>query len=1142
MSRLLLLLAAAGLCFAQSPHGTIAGTISDRAGAVVAGVEVVALQTATGLTFRSKSSEDGTYFIPSVPIGGLVVTASAQGFKTFRRSGLTMEVDQRMRLDITLELGAVTETVTVTEELPRVATDDSTVGAIIEQERIEQLPINGRHVFSLVQLVAGVQPIDRDADGFAEITNQGFSQMRVNGGPVYGNQILLDGGMNTAPVHGEVSVVPLLDSVKEFKVETNGLKAEYGQSSGGVINVVTKSGTNRISGSAYEFVRNDFFDARNFFAVNRDPLSGRYNPMLRYNQYGATVGGPVYIPGLYNGKGKTFFYFGYEQWRYKSGSLNRGTVPTALERNGDFTKSLNGLGQSQPIFDPATTRTNPGGSGYVRDVFAGSVIPRSRFDPVALNVLKYMPAANVDPINASTQTNNYLSLAPSPDDQGVTQVKVDHRVSQKDSFFGRYSRNRNHRGGGGYGLGPADPALFARDDQRDNHNFILSSTHVFSVNRLNEFRANVTRQHLDFRHISADEGWPAKLGLPASLPQDLFPRFDISGIFSLGATSPTLGTRAQHTVQFTEALTIIRGKHQIKLGTDQRWVRLNWYQKQYPSGQYTFSAALTSNPQQSAGTGIAMASFLLGVVAGGQIISLPQYSFQSWINGSYVQDDWKVTRRLTLNIGLRYDIASEPVERWNRHSNFLPYVTNKETGYGGVLTYAGVDAPRQFVERDNNNFGPRFGFGYALTKDGKTAVRGAFGILYLNGLSGNTSGDNSNSLGFSATTPFVAPGGGPFPAFQLSQGPQNIVIPQGVAGGPAAFRGLSVRFQDPNQRTPYQEQWNFTIDRALPGKWTASVSYTGNHGVKLFGGNYDINSLDPQYYALGNVLNNSVANPFAGRIPGTSLNNATVSRVQSLKPLPDYLTVATFANHGLSSSYHAFQAHVQRRYSNGFSLMVSYTNSKLIDEVASSSGSQGGTDDYRLGKFNRRLERGIDPNDISQRMVISGLYELPLARHAKGWQGRFVKGWQINSISTIQRGDPLEVRGANNFTGINFPNVLYDPTLSGEKRNVLQWFDVAAFRNPADWTVGNVGRSLPRTRGPGLLTMNLSLFKTFRISERVRTEFRAEAFNGLNHTNPLNPNVSFSPNRDGVSTNPNFGRITSASPARRLQFGLRLSW
>ncbi|MBI4909369.1 MAG: TonB-dependent receptor [Acidobacteria bacterium] len=1140
--KLMLLLAGAAVGLAQSPHGTIAGTISDSLGAVVANVEVVAQETGTGLTFRSKSSENGTYFIPSVPIGGLTVTASAPGFKTFRRQGLTMEVDQRMRLDITLELGAVTETVTVNEELPRIATDDSTVGAIIEQERIEQLPINGRHVFSLVQLVAGVQPLDRDADGFAEITNQGFSQMRVNGGPVYGNQIMLDGGMNTAPVHGEVSVVPLLDSVKEFKVETNGLKAEYGQSSGGVINVVTKSGTNRISGSAYEFVRNDFFDARNFFAVNQDPLSGRYNPMLRYNQYGATVGGPVYIPRLYNGKGKTFFYFGYEQWRYKSGSLNRGTVPTELERNGDFTKSLNGLGQSQPIFDPSTTRPNPNGTGFVRDLFPGSVIPRSRFDPVAVNVLKYMPAANVAPINVFTQTNNYLSLAPSPDDQGVTQVKVDHRLSKKDSFFGRYSRNRNHRGGGGFGLGPADPALFARDDQRDNHNFILSSTHVFSVNLLNEFRANVTRQNLDFRHISADGGWPAKLGLPASLPQDLFPRFDVSGIFSLGATSPTLGTRAQHTIQFTEAMTIIRGRHQIKVGTDQRWVRLNWLQKQYPSGQYTFSAALTSNPQQSAGTGIAMASFLLGTVAGGQIISLPAYSFHSWINGSYVQDDWKVTRRLTLNIGLRYDIASEPVERWNRHSNFLPYVTNKETGYGGVLSYAGVDTPRQFVNRDNNNFGPRFGFGYALTKDGKTAVRGAFGILYLNGLSGNTSGDNSNSLGFSATTPFVAPGGGPFPAFQLSNGPPNIVVPQGVAGGPAAFRGLSVRYQDPNQRTPYQEQWNFTIDRALPGKWTASVSYTGNHGVKLFGGNYDINAMDPQNFALGNILNNTVANPFAGKIPGTSLNNATISRVQSLKPLPDYLTVATFANHGLSSSYHAFQAHVQRRYSNGFSLMVSYTNSKLIDEAASSSGSQGGVDGYRLGKHNRRLERGLDPSDISQRMVISGLYELPFARHATGWQKRVVKGWQLNTINTTQRGDPLEVRGANNFTGINFPNVLYDPTLSGEQRGVLQWFDVAAFRNPADWTVGNVARSLPRTRGPGMFTMNLSLFKTFRFSERVRTEFRAEAFNGLNHTNLLNPNASFSPNREGLSTNPNFGRITTASPARRLQFGLRLSW
>jgi hypothetical protein len=512
------------------------------------------------------------------------------------------------------------------------------------------------------------------------------------------------------------------------------------------------------------------------------------------------------------------------------------------------------------------------------------------------------------------------------------------------------------------------------------------------------------------------------------------------------------------------------------------------------------------------------------------------------MNGTYLQDDWKATPRLTFNFGLRYDLSSEPVERHNRFSNFDPFQINPQTKMPGTLLYAGIDIPRNFVRRDYNNVGPRLGIAYALTKDGKTAVRSAFGMLYMNDLAANTSGDNSNSLGFSSSTPWVSPVPGPYHAFQLSVGPANLILPQGSAAGPSAYRALSVRFQDPNTAVPYQLQWNFTIDRALPKKWTASVGYAGNHGVKLFGGNYDINQLDPQYFSLGLALQNTVPNPFAGQLPGTSLNNPTISRSQSLKPLPDYLTVGTFANHGASSSYHSLLVTVQRRYSNGLSVLMSYTNSKLINDSPSGGGSQGAADDYRMGRYNRRLERGLDPNDISQRMVISNVYELPFLKHSKHWVTHIAKGWQLNSITTLQTGDPLEVRGTNNFTGIGWPDMISDPTLPKNQRTLLRWFDTDAFRNPADWTIGNVARSLPKTRGPGMFTMNLSMFKTFRPTERLRAEIRAEAFNGLNHVNPNNPNASFSPNRQGVNTNPNFGRITTAGPARRIQFGTRLSW
>jgi hypothetical protein len=1124
---------------AQSPKGTITGTVTDIQGARVPRVEVIARHVGTNISYSTASSDDGTYVIASLPVGAFEVTASAPGFKNFRRTDVVLEVAQRLRLDITLELGAVSETVTVTGEVTRVRTEESTLGTVVERQRIEQLPLNGRHVFNLVKLVAGVQPRFRDQEGFAEITNQSFSQIRFNGGPVYGNQFFLDGGTNTVPVHNEISVVPMVDAVEEFKVETNALKAEFGQTSGGVVNVVTKAGSNEFHGSLYEFLRNDVLDARNAFATQRDPATGRIKPVLRYNQYGGTLGGPVRIPGVYDGRNRTFFHAGYEQWRHRSAAVRRGTVPTALERAGDFSRTFDGRGVLIPIYDPATTRANPAGSGFVRDLLPGNLVPRNRFDAVSLKVLEFLPQPNVPPNNPFTNADNFLSLASSPTNQGVTNVRVDHRFSESDSIFFRYSVTRNTREGKGIGLGPADPDTFARNDQRDNHNWILTETHVFSPNLIHEFKGNVTRQDLPFQHGSFGGDWPSKLGLPRSIPQDLFPRIEIGGVMAIGAPNFAAGHRAQHSVQFADSLTWIRGRHQLKLGTDQRWQRLNWILRSFPSGQYTFSAGLTGDPQRPAGTGIGMATFLLGEVTGGQLGFQPHFSFHSWSNGTYFQDDFKLTPRLTLNLGVRYDFSSTPVERHNRHSNFDPFLPNSETRLPGVLAYSGVTAPRSFVDRDYNNFGPRVGFAYALTKDGKTAIRGGYGLVYLLTESGDASGDASNSLGFSSVTPFTALG--PFQVFQFSQGPASLLLPRGAAGGTSAFRGQDVRYQDRNAPAPYLQQWNLTVQRELPGQWVVSASYAGNRGVKLFGSNYDLNQLDPVHFSQGLALQDRVANPFQGQVAG-SLGAATVPRSQVLRPFSDYLTVATFANHGASSIYHSLQLTAEKRYAKGVSALVSYTNGKLINDSFSSAGSQGGLDGFRLGRFNRRIDRALDADDIAQRLVVSGVWDLPFGRDAQGAARQVIGGWQINTITTIQSGSPLAVRGSNNFTGIPFPDLLRDPTLPGSGRSVLRWFDPDAFRNPANFTVGNAPRTLPNTRGPGLVDVAFSAFKEFRLAEGKALEFRAELFNALNRVNLNNPNVTFTPNAQGVNSNPNLGRITSSLNARTIQLGLRLAF
>ncbi len=1141
----LFLLAASGL-MAQSPKGTIIGTVSDTQGARIPNVEVTALHVGTNIEYKGRSSEDGTYVIPSLPTGAFEVSAGAAGFKTFRRTDVVLEVAQRLRLDIVLELGAVTETITVTGEVARVQTEDSALGTVVERQRIEQLPLNGRHVFSLVKLVAGVQPRFRDQDGFAEITNQSFSQIRFNGGPVYGNQFLLDGGFNTVPVHNEISVVPMVDAVEEFKVETNSLKAEYGQTSGGIVNVVTKAGANEFHGSLYEFLRNDALDARYAFATQRDPLTGRIKPVLRFNQYGGTIGGPVRLPKIYNGKNRTFFFFGYEQWRQRTGVLRQATVPTPAERAGDFANTRDRSGRVIPIFDPATTRANPAGSGFIRDRFAGNVVPRNRFDPLSLRVLEFMPLPNAAPQDPITNSLNFLSLASTPVDQGVTNIRADHRFSARDSILFRYSGTRNTRQGRGWGLGPADPDTFARRDQRDNHNWVLTETHVFSPTVLNEFRGTVTRQWLPFLHPSFGQNWPDKLGMPAIIPRDLFPTVAIAGLLDLGPSAFAAGLRAQHYVQVTDSVTLIRGRHQMKLGVDHRWGRLNWVLHGFRAGQYVFSTSLTGDPLNPAGTGVGLATFLLGEVSGGQINNRPFFSFHSWATGIYAQDDFKLTPRLTLNMGLRYDLASSPVERHSKFSNFDPFVTNPETGLPGVLRYAGANSPRHFVDRDYNNIGPRFGFAYDLTGDGKTAIRGGYGLVYLLTESGDTSGDGSNSLGFEATTSFSPLG--PFKAFQFSQGPPAILQPLGAAGGPSAFRGQTVRFQDRNAPTPYLQQWNLTLQRALPGQWVASATYAGNRGVKLFGANYDLNQLDPRHFSLGLALQDRAPNPFRGQIPTGGLSADTVPRSQLLLPFPDYLSVATFASHGASSTYHSLQVTVEKRYSKGLSALISYTNGKLINDSFSSAGSQGGLDGFRLGRFNRRLDRAIDQDDVSQRLVASGVYELPFGpgkrflSGAHGVAAQMVGGWQVNTITTIQSGSPLVVRGANNFTGINFPDMVRDPTLPRSERNVLRWFDADAFRNPPDFVIGNAPRTLPNTRGPGLIDVSFSAFKDFRIREHKTLEFRAEMFNALNHVNHNNPNVSFSPNRQGINTNALFGRITSALNARTIQLGLRLSF
>jgi hypothetical protein len=1146
----------AALCLAaplsaQTALGTITGIVTDPAGAPVPNVEVTATAVATSLTYRASSNDSGTYVIPNVPIGQFSLRASATGFKQVTRTGVNVEVAQRLRVDIVFELGSVSDSVEIRAEIPRIQTEDSSLGTVVEQKRIEDLPLNGRHVFNLVKVVAGVVPRSNSTDGFAEVNNQTFSQMRINGGPAYGNQFFLDGVSNTAAVHNEISVVPMADSVQEFRVDTNALKAEYGQTAGGVINAVTKSGGNQFHGSLYEFLRNDSLDARNAFSTQPDPRTGRTKQVLRYNQFGGTAGGPVLIPKLYNGKNRTFFFAGWEQWKWRStGAPQIGTVATDEQRGGDFSKTFDSRGTLIPIYDPATTAPNPAGSGFVRSLFPGNVVPRARFDSLAVKVLPYMPAANARPTDAITNVNNFVSLAKSTSDQTVSTTRIDHRLTDRDSLFFRYSFTWNTLKNAGWGLGPADPA--ARNDQRDNHNAVLAYTRTISPTIVNDLRFGITRQYLPFLHPSFDQGWPAKLGYPSIIPQDTFPPVQIAGMLTIGNPNFSGGLRAQNIGQIVDQVSMSRGKHSLKAGVDIRDWRNSFINRLNPSGNFSFTTGLTGNPLSPAGNGVGLATFLLGEVSSGTLGYRPFFQSRATPLALYFQDDWKVTSRLTLNMGVRYDASYGFKEIHDRHSNFEPFQINPESKLPGTLVYSGKNGvPQSYIDVDKNNIGPRFGFAWAPGGDGKTAIRGGYGLIYLPIESGAIVPDNQNALGFSVDTQFVGAGGGPVRAFKFSEGPSAVLQPLGAAGGPSAFRGQNVRFQARSSATGYMQQWNFAIQRALFAGWTMQAAYVGSKGTKLFGGNYDMNQLDPQFFSQGLALQDQLPNPFFGQIATGALSGRTVARSQLLRPFPDYLQVTTWASPNLASSYHSLQISAEKRFSQGLSMLVSYTKSKLLTECAAIGGGNSGdgcTGEYRIGRFNRRLDRSIDQDDIASRLVMSGVYEIPVGKgrtfmkSAHPIVNGMFGGWQANGIGTIQSGLPLAVRGANNFTGINYPDVLRDPTLPADQRTPVRWFDTDAFRNPANFVIGNAPRTLPSTRGPGLADISLSFFKNFALGERAKIEARGEFFNVFNHVNYNNPNVSFTPAANGQNNNANFGRITSALDARRVQVGMRIAF
>jgi len=1108
---------------AQQSRGSFFGVVTDGSGAAVPGAKLTITSVATNTTTATESNGEGFYSANLLQVGEYSIQVERQGFKRSVRSGLTLQVDQRAQVNFQLDVGGVAETIEVKGEAPLVDTGSATVGKVVENRRVQELPLNGRNALALTLLTPSVK-------SNAGPTNTGFgdrgiqlSSISINGGPNAMNAQALDGGNNIQSYIGEVAISPGVDAVEEFKVQSSTMSAEFGFTAGGVINMVTKSGTNELHGSAYEFFRNDKLDARNTFAPTKPPF--------RYNQYGAAIGGPVV-------KNRTFYFGNWEEYQWRRSEARIGTFPTLQQRTGDFSDLLDTQGRLVPVFDPATTRANPAGAGVIRDVFSANRIPTARLDRIAGNFNQFYPAPNRTPTNAFTNANNFGRLGTEQRSMRQYTIKLDHRFSDKNSLFGRYSYflHKTDNGASGSTIYP-DDNVAKRDDALNNKNIVISDIHTFTPTLLNELRLGATRGYFPFVVRSFGGGWPQKLGFPANHPADTIPGIS-NGL--PGFNTGTAGLRGSINTQVFDMVTKIVGKHTLKAGFDYRWMQGSNFQRSSPSGSFNFAAGLTGNPQSPGGTGSPYASFLLGEVTNATITTHLGETQRGRSYSWFVQDDWRLSRRLTLNLGLRYDYQTQPFETNLGSTNFDP-AKQIEPGIVGATVFAGVDGQgRTFRPGDKNDFAPRIGFAWDLFGQGKTVFRAGYGVYYPSQFwrqnYPSPNGFANTGTSYTSANPNVR-------AFRFQDGlpvsQQPIIQPQGRALGPRAFLGSGTSYDELIGRTPMSNQMSASLQHQLPGRVLVDVSYSGNIGSHFTSQGYNLNQLDNRFLSQGLALQQQVPNPFAGRVPG-ALGGATISRQQSLLPFPYYQTIQVRSPRMSHYSSHLMIISIEKRLSNGITAMFNFTGGKVISEGMNSPVDFGAVEQtnevgYQDGKFNRRLERSVDPTDVSKRAVMSLLYELPFFKSNK-----LLGGWQVNTIGIMQTGVPVLVSGANNFLASRPDSTGQSAKL--ENPSAARWFNTDVFVNPPSFTFGNIGRALPDVRGPGTFNWDLSFIKNTRFAERYNLQFRAEMFNFLNSVNLGLPARGFTPGASGRNISGTFGTIVSARDARNIQLALKLSF
>jgi hypothetical protein len=1126
---------------AQTDIGHIVGTVTDQTGAVVAGATVHITNQQTGLTQDVTTNQSGYYTSQPLQPGHYSVLIERTGFQSSSTKNIVLDAAASITANASLPVGKESTSVTVEASSPALNLTDATIGNTIDTRDAQQLPVNGRSVLALATLTPGVESgVGAVSAGFA---NRGtaVSSIRISGGVMGLNNNLLDGISNVQSFTGEVGINIKSDGIQEFRIMTGVIPAQFGYTSGGVINVITRAGGEKYHGSVYEFFRNDALDAEIAFPK---PTFGK--PETRFNNYGGTFGGPII-------KNKLFFFGNYEGYRYVSDTPSYTTVPTDQEYAGDFSDLGHLSGTTcvpTLIYDP-TTATTTGN----RMQFPGNKI--TNIDPVALAFeTKYYPHANntTGPYNSCTHANNYIESPKLNVNETVALGRLDYKLSDADSLFARYAFYLSSQNNAG-GYSP----IYNRNDNDQIQNAVLSETHVFSPNLLNAIRLGVMRADFPFESATANQNIAGQVGLPNDTPYD-------GPIMSNGLAefNTTIGFRTTTLVELLDDITKVVGSHTIQFGASGRFTETYNAQANGNSGTFNFSSnetAAGNNTTTTAGSGSTYASFLLGQTASASNTLISPSTYRRWMYAGYAQDAWHVNRRLTINAGLRYDYQAQAYEKNNKFGNVdLSQLNPSSPLFQGRVEYAGHGYGSNFADENFNDWGPRFGFALVLTNDNKTALRGGYAIYYpstagmeYDQSSGNGNGFSSLTTNFNSTTANGA-------AFLLKNGfPGPVGSPLGAAGGQTAFLGASVYTISPREKDPSSQQYTLTLSRELPGQTVLDVTYIGNYGRHFVLNEYNTNILNPSYYSLGTAyLNASVANPYAGLVPG-SLGAATITRANLLKPYPYYTGVyPSYPRTGTSDGNYLYVT-AQRRVSHGLQVIGSYTMGKLMDlpiftDLSTAPGGGASTSNGPQNPYNLASDYSVDTFDVHQRLTVSGLYDLPFGKGQRFLSGgsiidRVVGGFQYNVIMTLESGRPLLISGASNQGIASRPNFNPGVSVRVPHPTKAEWFNPLAFINPPDYSFGNVPRAYSPVLGPGQQNFDMSVFKTTHLAKSMALELRVEAFNALNKTNLQNPGTSFTAGppanplnptaEGGTNSNSTFGVITAANATRTVQLAAK---